>query len=240
MIALKDITVSFGGVKPIAGLTVTMSGKIQGLIGPNGAGKTTLLNVLSGFVKPISGSISLFGEDFGPIRPEARLENGITRSFQTPQVAADLTASDNIRVTFDSLGLSRANAHSQLTEVLALTGLTSHADVMADTLDGYTLRMVEIARCLAAKPRLIMLDEPAAGLAADERVRLMTLLKRLPDLGAQVLIIDHDFDLIGDLCDQVAVLDFGKLVASGATKETLENRKVRAAYLGEDEEEEAA
>lgn len=240
MIDLKNITVSFGGVKPIADLSVTMGGHIQGLIGPNGAGKTTLLNVLSGFVKPVSGSITLFGEDFGPIRPEARLENGITRSFQTPQVAADLTAADNVRVTFDSLGLSRADAHRQLSQVLALTKLTLHADISADALDGYTLRMVEIARCLAAKPRLIMLDEPAAGLAADERARLMTLLKRLPDMGVQVLIIDHDFDLIGDLCDQVAVLDFGKLVASGATKETLENPKVRAAYLGEDEEGKAA
>ena len=239
MIMLNNITVSFGGVKPIAGLTVTMSGKIQGLIGPNGAGKTTLLNVLSGFVTPVSGSITLFDEDFGPIRPEARLANGITRSFQTPQVAGDLTTADNIRVTFDSLGLSRADAQTRLAEVLALTGLTPHADVMAGALDGYTLRMVEIARCLAAKPRLIMLDEPAAGLAADERTRLMTLLKRLPDMGAQVLIIDHDFDLIGDLCDQVAVLDFGKLVASGATKQTLENPKVRAAYLGEDEEQAA-
>jgi branched-chain amino acid transport system ATP-binding protein len=239
MIELKDITVSFGGVKPISGLTVTMGGRIQGLIGPNGAGKTTLLNVLSGFVTPVSGSITLFGENFGPVRAEARLENGITRSFQTPQVAADLTAADNIRVSFDSLGLSRADAHAQLAEVLALTGLTAQAEVMAGALDGYSLRMVEIARCLAAKPRLIMLDEPAAGLAADERARLMTLLKRLPDMGAQVLIIDHDFDLIGDLCDQVAVLDFGKLVASGPTQETLANPKVRAAYLGEEEEDAA-
>ena len=239
MIDLRDITVSFGGVKPIANLTVTMSGNIQGLIGPNGAGKTTLLNVLSGFVKPVNGTITLFGEDFGPVRPEARLENGITRSFQTPQVAADLTAADNIRVTFDSLALPRADANAQLAEVLALTGLTSSADVLAGALDGYAQRMIEIARCLAAKPRLIMLDEPAAGLAADERTQLMTLLKQLPDRGAQVLIIDHDFDLIGDLCDRVAVLDFGNLVASGPTKETLANPKVRAAYLGEDEEDAA-
>ena len=239
MIDLKDITVSFGGVKPIADLTVTMNGKIQGLIGPNGAGKTTLLNVLSGFVKPIKGTVTLFGTDFGPIRPEARLQNGIARSFQTPQVAADLTAADNIRVTFDSLDLGRADARSQLAEVLALTGLTAQADMPAGALDGYALRMVEIARCLAAKPRLIMLDEPAAGLAADERAQLMTLLKRLPEMGAQVLIIDHDFDLIAELCDRVAVLDFGKLVASGPTKATLANPKVRAAYLGEDEEDAA-
>lgn len=236
MIALRDITVSFGGVKPIAGLSVTLDGRLQGLIGPNGAGKTTLLNVLSGFVKPISGTITLFGEDFGRIKPEARLAQGVTRSFQTPQVAGDLSVADNIRVTFDSLGMSRGDARAQLDEVLHLTDLTSHADTRGDALDGYALRMVEIARCLAATPRLIMLDEPAAGLAADERARLMGLLRRLPERGAQVLIIDHDLDLIGALCDQVAVLDFGKLVASGPTQDTLANSKVRAAYLGEDEE----
>ena len=240
MIELSQITVSFGGVKPIVDLTLTMPGRIQGLIGPNGAGKTTLLNVLSGFVVPVQGSITLFGTDFGPIRPEQRLQNGITRSFQTPQVAADLTVADNIRVSFDSLGLSRRDAEQQLQQVLALTGLASVAHQMGSTLDGYALRMVEIARCLAAKPRLIMLDEPAAGLAADERARLMALLQKLPDMGAQVLIIDHDFDLIGELCDQVAVLDFGKLVASGPTAETLADPKVRAAYLGEIEEEDAA
>jgi len=240
VIELKEITVSFGGVKPIVDLTLTMPGRIQGLIGPNGAGKTTLLNVLSGFVVPVAGSISLFGTNFGPIRPEQRLHNGITRSFQTPQVAADLTVADNIRVSFDSLGVPRREAEQQLQQVLALSGLTQVAEHMGGTLDGYTLRMVEIARCLAAKPRLIMLDEPAAGLAADERARLMALLQKLPEMGAQVLIIDHDFDLIGELCDQVAVLDFGKLVASGPTAETLADASVRAAYLGEVEEEDAA
>lgn len=240
MIELNKITVSFGGVKPIVDLTLTMPGRIQGLIGPNGAGKTTLLNVLSGFVVPVEGSITLFGNDFGPIQPEQRLHNGITRSFQTPQVATDLTVADNIRVSFDSLGLPRHVAEDALQQVLALSGLTPLAQTMGGALDGYALRMVEIARCLAAKPRLIMLDEPAAGLAADERARLMALLQKLPDMGAQVLIIDHDFDLIAELCDQVAVLDFGKLVASGPTAETLADPKVRAAYLGEIEDEDAA
>lgn len=239
MIELDGITVSFGGVKPIVDLTLNLPGRIQGLIGPNGAGKTTLLNVLSGFVVPVAGSVRMFGEDFGPIRPDRRLQNGVTRSFQTPQVAGDLTAADNIRVTFDSLGLSRREAEAQLAQVLALTELSAVAQTPGGALDGYSLRMVEIARCLAAKPRLIMLDEPAAGLAADERTRLMTLLRRLPEMGAQVLIIDHDFDLIGDLCDQVAVLDFGKLVASGPTAATLADPKVRAAYLGEIEEDAA-
>lgn len=239
MIELSGITVAFGGVKPIVDLNLTLDGHIQGLIGPNGAGKTTLLNVLSGFVIPVAGSVQMFGQNFGPIRPEDRLQHRITRSFQTPQVAADLTAADNIRVTFDSLRLPQADAQARLREVLALTGLSAQADKKGGALDGYSLRMVEIARCLAAKPRLIMLDEPAAGLAADERSQLMALLRKLPGMGAQVLIIDHDFDLIGDLCDRVAVLDFGNLVAAGPTHETLTDPKVRAAYLGEIEEDAA-
>lgn len=239
MIELANITVSFGGVKPIVDLNLKLDGKIQGLIGPNGAGKTTLLNVLSGFVVPVTGRIHMFGEDFGPIRPEARLQHGVTRSFQTPQVANDLTVADNIRVTLDSLKTPRAEAQEKLFDLLALMGLSDQADKPGSALDGFSLRMVEIARCLAANPRLMMLDEPAAGLAADERAQLMELLRKLPAMGAQVLIIDHDFDLIGDLCDRVAVLDFGSLVAAGPTRETLADPKVRAAYLGEIEEDAA-
>ncbi|MEY1556694.1 ABC transporter ATP-binding protein [Yoonia sp. R2331] len=240
MIELSDITVSFGGVKPIVDLNLTLDGNIQGLIGPNGAGKTTLLNVLSGFVVPVAGAIRMFDQDFGPVRAEDRLKHGITRSFQTPQVATDLSVAENVLVTLDSLHLPRAEAQVRLEETLTLLGLSAQADKMGSALDGFSLRMVEIARCLAAKPRLIMLDEPAAGLAADERAQLMTLLRKLPDMDAQVLIIDHDFDLIGDLCDRVAVLDFGTLVAAGPTRETLANPKVRAAYLGEFEKEDAA
>lgn len=232
--------VSFGGVKPIVDLDLTLDGKIQGLIGPNCAGKTTLLNILSGFVVPVAGCVRLFNRDFSPIRPEARLRHGITRSFQTPQVARDLSVAENVRVTLDSLHLPRAEAQVRLNHTLALLRLGTKADKMGSALDGFTRRMVEIARCLAARPRLIMLDEPAAGLAADERAQLMALLRTLPDKGAQVLIIDHDFDLIGDLCDRVAVLDFDTLEAAGPTRETLADPKVRAAYLGEFEEEDAA
>jgi ABC-type branched-subunit amino acid transport system ATPase component len=240
MIRIENLTIAFGTVKPIVDLDLTLDGQIHGLIGPNGAGKTTLLNALSGFVRPAKGKLSVFDTDLGTIAAEARLSLGITRSFQTPQVALDMTVEENVRVTFDAVSLSRAETEAQLTEVLSQTGLEAHRHQPAAAMDGYHLRMTEIARCIAAGPRLVMLDEPAAGLAAPEREALKTLLRRLPELGTQVLLIDHDFELIGDLCDKVACLDFGTLVANGATEATLSDPDVRGAYLGETRAEAAA
>lgn len=233
MISLANLTIAFGAVKPIKDLHLTLDGKIHGLIGPNGAGKTTLLNVLSGFVRPLNGQVNAFGQDLLMAAPEDRLSLGITRSFQTPQVARDMTVEENVMVALDALRLSRADAAGRLATVLEQTGLRNHRHQSAAVMDGYHLRMTEIARCIAAKPKLVMLDEPAAGLAAHERDSLKSLLRRLPDQGISVLLIDHDFELIGDLCDRVACLDFGRLVANGETAETLQDSNVRAAYLGE-------
>ena len=240
MIEIQNLTIAFGAVKPVVDLDLTIDGQIHGLIGPNGAGKTTLLNALSGFVKPAGGTVTAFGEVLNTAAPEARLSLGITRSFQTPQVALDMTVEENVRVTFDALRLGRAETQARMAEVLAQTDLDAYRSEMAEHLDGYHLRMTEIARCVAARPRLVMLDEPAAGLAAQERDALKALLKRLPEMGTQVLLIDHDFELIGDLCDKVACLDFGRLVANGSTVETLNDPGVRGAYLGETGQEGAA
>jgi len=237
MIALANVTIAFGAVKPIVDLDLTLDGQVHGLIGPNGAGKTTLLNVLSGFVRPVKGQVTAFGHDLVAAAPEARLGLGIARSFQTPQVALDMTVEENVLVTCDTLRLSKSETAERLDEVLQQTGLSMHRHQSAALMDGYHLRMTEIARCIAARPRLVMLDEPAAGLAAHEREALKTLLRRLPALGTAVLLIDHDFELIGDLCDRVACLDFGRLVANGPTGAVLSDPKVRAAYLGEVTEE---
>lgn len=233
MITLENLTIAFGPIKPIEDLDLTLDGHIHGLIGPNGAGKTTLLNVLSGFVRPERGEVTAFGTNLKAAEPEARLSLGITRSFQTPQVALDMTVEENVLVTFDALRLNKSETAQRLDEVLQQTGLHAHRNQSAATMDGYHLRMTEIARCIAARPRLVMLDEPAAGLAAPERDALKALLRRLPELGTSVLLIDHDFELIGDLCDRVACLDFGRLVANGPTAATLADANVRAAYLGE-------
>lgn len=233
MITLENLTIAFGAIKPIEDLNLTLDGRIHGLIGPNGAGKTTLLNVLSGFKRPLHGKVTAFGHDLVAAAPEARLSLGITRSFQTPQVALDMTVEENVMVTFDTLRLSTAETAQRLDAVMTQTGLQDHRHQSAATMDGYHLRMTEIARCIAAKPKLVMLDEPAAGLAAHERDALKVLLRQLPDHGTSVLLIDHDFELIGDLCDRVACLDFGRLVANGDTRDTLGDANVRAAYLGE-------
>lgn len=233
MIRLENLTIAFGPIKPIEDLNLTLDGQIHGLIGPNGAGKTTLLNVLSGFKRPLHGQVTAFGQDLVTAAPEERLSLGITRSFQTPQVALDMTVEENVLVTFDTLRLSKTDTAQRLDAVMTQTGLQDHRQQSAASMDGYHLRMTEIARCIAAQPRLVMLDEPAAGLAAHERDALKALLRRLPELGTTVLLIDHDFELIGDLCDRVACLDFGRLVANGETADTLGDANVRAAYLGE-------
>jgi branched-chain amino acid transport system ATP-binding protein len=240
MIEIQNLTIAFGAVKPIVNLNLMLDGQIHGLIGPNGAGKTTLLNAMSGFVKPARGQINALGSSLNAAAPEARLSMGITRSFQTPQVAADMTVEENVLVTFDALSLSRTETEERLDTVLAQTELSAYRHQLAGAMDGYHLRMTEIARCIAAKPRLVMLDEPAAGLAAHERDALKALLQRLPEIGTQVLLIDHDFELIGDLCDKVACLDFGQLVANGPTDATLNDPDVRGAYLGETRQEDAA
>lgn len=233
MIMLENLTIAFGAIKPIEDLDLTLDGKIHGLIGPNGAGKTTLLNVLSGFVKPFCGQVTAFGKNLVAADAEMRLSLGLARSFQTPQVALDMTVEENVMVTFDALRLGKAETTRRLDHVMQQTGLEEHRHQSAATMDGYHLRMTEIARCIAAQPRLVMLDEPAAGLAAHERDALKNLLRRLPEMGTAVLLIDHDFELIGDLCDRVACLDFGRLVANGPTETTLADANVRAAYLGE-------
>jgi branched-chain amino acid transport system ATP-binding protein len=235
MITLTDITVAFGGVKPLDRLTLSLSAPISGLIGPNGAGKTTLLNVLSGFLTPRSGTITAFGTPLTGMRPAARHAWGLSRSFQTPQIAGDLTVADNIRVAQDHRPPPANRPDLRLEALLDRVGLTAKANVPGDALDGFDRRLVELARCMASDPRLVLLDEPAAGLGADERSQLMGLITGLPvDGHSMVLIIDHDVDLIASICGALAVLDFGKLVASGPTRDVLADPKVKAAYLGED------
>lgn len=237
MIRIKGITVAFGGVKPLRELSFQLSGAICGLIGPNGAGKTTLVNVLSGFVTPVAGEAEAFGTRLLDMRPEARHAWGLARSFQTPQIADDLSVAENVMVALDPLRLPGAERSQRLAMVLAETGLAPRAHVQGRRLDGFDRRLVELARCKVSRPRLILLDEPAAGLAATERAQLIDLIRALPVPGeSMVLIIDHDIDLIAAICEQTAVLDFGTLVACGTTRDVLADPKVRAAYLGELEE----
>ncbi len=232
MIDIQGVTMMFGGVRSLDDLTVGLDGQIVGVVGPNGAGKTTLLNVISGFVAPVAGSVIIDGQDILTMAPYARARWGIRRTFQTEQVVDDLSVRANIEVMVDTASGDRTGK-AAVDRAIELVGLGSAADRPTRQLNAFERRLVELGRAVAGSPRVIMLDEPAAGLSEHETASLRTTLQALPDeTGAQLVLIDHDVDLIAALCDTTAVLDFGRLIAYGSTIEALNAPAVKDAYLG--------
>ncbi|MBB6485982.1 ABC transporter ATP-binding protein [Rhizobium lusitanum] len=233
MIKIDNLVVQFGGVKPINELSAVLTAPVAGLIGPNGAGKTTLLNVLSGFVRPIQGTVSLGEQALLSMSPLQRVRAGLRRSFQTEQVVEDLTVAGNISAIADHV-VSVGHRSGAVDQALAFVGLTSVADRLGQSLNLFQRRLVELAKCVIGNPKLILLDEPAAGLTEEEGKAFRELVLRIPaEFRAQVLIIDHDVDLIRSMCSETMVLDYGKLLALGPTHAVLADPNVRRAYLGE-------
>jgi branched-chain amino acid transport system ATP-binding protein len=234
MIRVEHVTVVFGGVRPLDGLDAELRAPICGLIGPNGAGKTTLLNVLSGFVRPAEGRVWLDELDLTRLSPVQRMRAGLRRTFQQEQVVDDLTAYENVMAIADHVPLDRACGRAEVESALALTGLGERAGCPGRRLNLFERRMVEIAKTLIGAPKLILMDEPGAGLNEAETERLRALLLRIPSASAaQLILIDHDADLIAALCEEALVLDFGKRMALGPTRTVLADPAVRQAYLGE-------
>jgi len=236
MIAIRDITVTFGGVTALNALTVDLADPVVGIIGPNGAGKTTFLNVLSGFITPKTGTIDAFGTELLSLRPHQRSRWGLRRSFQKEQVVDELTVEENISVVLDNLSLSSGQYQNFLAAALDFAGLTPVRRERAAGLNAFQRRMTEIARCAAGQPRLLLLDEPGAGLSQNE---VDVLRRTISDIhafnGAMTLLIDHDVDLIQAVCSSTMVLDFGSLVTAGRTRDVLSDARVRAVYLGVEE-----
>ena len=233
MILIENVTVTFGGVTALSHLTVALDKPVFGIIGPNGAGKTTFLNVLSGFVTPRSGRITMDGMDLLRLAPHQRARFGLRRSFQKEQVVDELSVEDNVRVVLDPLALSGAERERALMAALEFVGLSALRDIHAAGLNAFERRMVEIARCIVGKPRLILLDEPGAGFSQGEVDRLRQVIDGIRTFnGATTLLIDHDVDLIQAVCEDTMVLDFGSLIAVGATAAVLTDPNVRAVYLG--------
>ena len=233
MIEIRNLTVEFGGVRGLNDLTADISASITGLVGPNGAGKTTLLNVMSGFVKPSVGSVTMGGEDLLRIPITRRAAFGVRRTFQTEQVVENLTVWNNVAAALDNVPAGERSRRDLIAEALVYVGMTRQAERVGATLNASERRLVEIARCIIAKPRLVMMDEPGAGLSEKEAEHLRQVIVGIPDFcGAQVLLVDHDVDLISTTCQETLVLDFGTKIASGRTADVLKDPKVRAAYLG--------
>ena len=237
MIEVEGLTVRFGGVLPIDGMTVTLAGGTCGLIGPNGAGKTTFFNVLSGFVKPVAGAVRAFGEDLLAMAAYRRARWGLRRTFQTEQAIANLSVYDNVRLVHENTGGLRGTRRQDVMDAVAFVGLDREAHRQVGTLGVGERRLVEVARAVVGQPRLVLLDEPAAGLPDEETEHLGELIRRIPqEIEAPVILVDHDMSLVSGCCATTAVLDFGKLIASGPTAEVLRNEHVIRAYLGTEEE----
>ena len=237
MIEVDGLTVRFGGVVPIDDMTLTLAGGTCGLIGPNGAGKTTFFNVLSGFVKPVAGAVHAFGDDLLAIADYRRARWGLRRTFQTEQAIADLSVFDNVLLVRENTEGGRATQRQDVMDAVAFVGLEPEANRLVGTLGAAQRRLVEVARAVVGSPRLVLLDEPAAGLPDDETEHLGQLIRRIPEeVEASVVLVDHDMSLVSACCATTAVLDFGKLIASGTTADVLRDEHVIRAYLGTEEE----
>jgi ABC-type branched-subunit amino acid transport system ATPase component len=234
VIEIDGLEVRFGGVSAVSNLTATLASPVTGLIGPNGAGKTTLLNVLSGFISPTKGTVKVDGHDISRIKTHRRAAFGIRRTFQTEQVVLNLSVWDNVAAVLDHISPGSKNRGDVISSALRYTGIHDRHYLMGGDLASSDRRMVEIARCLVGSPRLVMMDEPGAGLSESESDFLRKVIVGIPEFcGAQVLLVDHDVDLISNTCETTLVLDFGSKIAYGPVQAVLKDQRVRAAYLGE-------
>lgn len=245
-IEVEQLTKRFGGVTAVKDVTVRHdSGGVVGLIGPNGAGKTTLFNMVSGAITPTSGTIRLDGRDVTGLRPDRMNHAGVGRTFQNLQVFGSLTVEENVLVARERfmragalrsmLGLrgDEAEHRARARELLERVGMRGQESTMVTSLSYGMQRRVEIARALASEPRLLLLDEPLAGLSRAESSDLTDLMRTVADTGVTVLLVEHDVAAVMDVSDRVLVLNLGELLADGPAAEVREDERVRAAYLGE-------
>jgi len=243
LLDVKSLRITYGGVVAADNIDLEVEpGKVVGLIGPNGAGKTSVIDALTGYHAPSGGQILFDGQDITKWRAYARARNGLARTFQSVELFDDLTVEDNLWVASERVSIARAVRdlflpmgapdRANIDWALELCGLTDVAHRSPAALPHGRRKLVGVARALAARPKLVLLDEPAAGLDTDESLVLGEHLKELPGEGVTVLLVDHDMGLVLSVCDEVYVLDFGKVIARGAPEEIRANESVIAAYLG--------
>ena len=237
MIEVQGLTVRFAGVTPIDDMSVVFPGGACGLIGPNGAGKTTFFNVLSGFVNPAAGSIAAFGENLLKLADYKRARWGLRRTFQTEMAIEKLSVYDNVAMIHEHSGAKRSTRRADVLAAIDFVELEAPPKTKVGELGARERRLVEVARAVVGAPRVVLLDEPAAGLPDEETAQLGAMIQKIPaKFGALVILVDHDMSLVSSCCETVAVLDFGKLIASGPTAEVMRNEHVIRAYLGTEEE----
>jgi branched-chain amino acid transport system ATP-binding protein len=244
LLDVVDLSVRYGGVAALSEVSFTVAeGEVVGLIGPNGAGKTTCIDALTGFRAPDAGHVRLDGRSLDGMPPAARARRGFVRTFQSLDLFDDLTVRENLLVSAgtptwrstltDALRPKKAE-RAAVDDVIELVGLGALAHRRPAELSNGERHRVALGRALAPRPRLVLLDEPAAGLDTRESAELGDLLRALPGRGTSVLLVDHDMALVMGTCDRLHVLDFGRLIASGPPTEVRDDPAVVQAYLGTD------
>ena len=236
LLVVDDVVVQFGGVTAVNHASfVAEAGRITGLIGPNGAGKTTCFNVISGLQRPTRGKVRFNGRNISHAPVHRRAKRGIGRTFQRLEAFGSLTVRENVRVAHDIhrglLGLVRPG-RNDVDVLLERVGIAAYADERADSVPTGTARLLELARCLAGDPQLLLLDEPSSGQDESETEAFGKLLRDLAAEGRGILMVEHDMDLVMGVCDEIHVLDFGEVIASGAPAAIRTDPKVQQAYLG--------
>jgi branched-chain amino acid transport system ATP-binding protein len=241
LLDVYEVSVRFGGLQALSDVTVDVDvGHVTGLIGPNGAGKTTLFNVVTGLLGPNAGRVELDGRNITRRKPHQRARLGIGRTFQRLETFGSLTTRENVLVAAEMRqGWSRDRTRPPgvvADEILERVGLQEVADDRVDRLPTGTARLVELGRALATQPRVLLLDEPSAGLNENETATLGALLREVAGSGLAVLLVEHDMSFVMGTCERIHVLDFGRIISVGSPTQVQADDNVRAAYLGEAEE----
>lgn len=256
VLEVKNITKKFGGIQALTDVSFQVEkGEVFGLIGPNGAGKTTMFNLITSMFPATSGEIVFSGQTLTGLKPYQITKIGVCRTFQNIRLFPDMTVLDNVTVgqhcrtksgvwssVFRTMSqrLEEKRIKAKAQELLQLVGLEDYEDTFADSLAYGQQRRLEIARALASEPKLLLLDEPAAGMNEKETNDLYELILKIKKLGITILLIEHDMPLVMKVCDRMAVLNFGKKITQGTPEEIKNNPQVIEAYLGREEEEELA
>ena len=248
LLEVNDLSIHFGGVKDVQNVNFSIdAGIVYSVIGPNGAGKTTLFNLITGVYKPTTGDIRLDGEAIGGKSHNELATRGVARTFQNLQICMNMSTVENVMVgahlrldrnlvkaALRLPGLKKRDRElrAEAADLMAFVGLEKYVAARADAMSYGALKRLEIARALAMKPRLIFLDEPAAGLNLKETIEVDHLVRKIADAGVTVVLVEHDMKMVMNLSDRIFVLNYGKKLAEGTGEEIRKNPDVIAAYLG--------